>query len=251
MLNRIVLVLQVPPEQQPALKALLDSQQTKGSASYHAWLTPAEFGQQFGPAPQDLGKMAGWLQSEGFRVDGAAQSGLWIEFSGTVAQVNAAFHTQMHQYSIGGETHIANATDISVPAAMASLTARRARRGAGGIRRARWVPVLLHDECGDARLPAKQLSSDTTLQTPSGAIALIGQGGTLTGSAAIGIATLEAGTGGAASTGSFTTTSLPGGSYSVTARYAGDGTRPRLQCIRCSPSCPQAVTALRIPGTTA
>jgi hypothetical protein len=56
-LNRMVLMLKMGPEQQHALTALLDSQQTRGSESYHAWLTPAEFGQRFGPAPEDIARI--------------------------------------------------------------------------------------------------------------------------------------------------------------------------------------------------
>lgn len=120
-LSHLVLVLKMAPEQQHTLAALLDGQQTKGSPSYHAWLTPKQFGQQFGAAPADIAQIADWLQQQGFRVDGTAKSSMWIEFSGTVGLVNAAFHTQMHRYQIDGETHIANATDISIPAALASV----------------------------------------------------------------------------------------------------------------------------------
>jgi large repetitive protein len=122
-LDQMILVLKMAPEQQQALTALLDNQQTKGSPSYHGWLTPIEFGRRFGPAPDDVAQVVGWLQQQGFRIDSTAKSGIWIEFSGNVGLVNAAFHTQMHRYQIGGENHIANATDISVPTAIAPLVA--------------------------------------------------------------------------------------------------------------------------------
>jgi subtilase family serine protease len=120
-LNRMVLAMKIAPGQQADLKALLESQQTRGSQNYHAWLTPEEFGRRFGPAPEDLAKVSGWLQQEGFRVDSVAKSGMWIQFSGTAGQVNSAFRTEMHRFEIGGETHIANASDISIPAALVPL----------------------------------------------------------------------------------------------------------------------------------
>jgi hypothetical protein len=119
--ERMTLVLKMSSEQQRGLAALLDSQQTKGSASYHRWLTPEEFGRQFGPAPEDLAKIQNWLAQEGFQVGTVAKSGLRIEFSGTVGQVNAAFRTEMRRYTVGGEMHIANVSDISIPAALASV----------------------------------------------------------------------------------------------------------------------------------
>ncbi len=121
--DRMTLALKMSPEQQQALAALLDGQQTKGSANFHRWLTPEEFGRQFGPAPEDLTKIENWLEEQGFRVGKVAKSGMWIEFSGNVGQVNKAFQTRMRRFQVDGETHIANSTDISVPAAIAPLVA--------------------------------------------------------------------------------------------------------------------------------
>jgi hypothetical protein len=121
--DRMTLVMKMSSDQQRSLTALLDGQQTKGSANYHRWLTPEEFGRQFGPTTDDLKKIQSWLEQEGFQVGTTARSGMWIEFSGTAGQVNAAFQTQMRRYSVGGETHIANASDISIPAALAPLVA--------------------------------------------------------------------------------------------------------------------------------
>ncbi len=119
--DRMILVLKMPPASQQALASLLDSQQTKGSPNYHRWLTPEEFGRQFGPASEDLARVRGWLEQEGFQVGAVSKSGTWIEFSGTAGQVNKAFQTRLRRYQVGGEMHVANATDISVPSALAEL----------------------------------------------------------------------------------------------------------------------------------
>jgi hypothetical protein len=105
--------------QEASLQALLLAQQTPGSPNYHQWLTQAQFGQQFGMSPADLAKVSDWLQQEGFTVNSVAQSGNSISFSGNVAAVERAFQTQIHSYSLNGEKHFANATNISIPAAMA------------------------------------------------------------------------------------------------------------------------------------
>ena len=107
--------------QEASLQALLQAQQTPGSPNYHQWLTPAQFGQQFGMSSADLAKVSDWLQQEGFKVNAVAQSNNAISFSGTVATVERAFQTQIHSYSLNGEKHFANATNISIPAAMAGL----------------------------------------------------------------------------------------------------------------------------------
>jgi subtilase family serine protease len=41
-----------------------------------------------------------------------------IEFSGTASQVLEAFHAEIHQYSVNGESHWANASDPQIPAAL-------------------------------------------------------------------------------------------------------------------------------------
>ena len=45
----------------------------------------------------------------------------WIGFSGTTGQIKAAFHTEIHRYITGGETHYANASDPAIPAALAPV----------------------------------------------------------------------------------------------------------------------------------
>lgn len=119
--NRMILVLGASPEQEYQTRTLLDSQQTQGSPDYHQWLTPEEFGAKFGPSPQDLQQVTGWLQQHGFAVASVAKSGRWIEFSGTSAQVETAFQTHMRQYVVNGENHIANAGQISIPAALSPV----------------------------------------------------------------------------------------------------------------------------------
>jgi len=120
-LERMILVLGASPDQEYRARTFLDSQQTKGSPDYHHWITPEEFGQKFGPSEQDIQQVTAWLQQQGFTVTAVAKSGRWIEFSGRSSQVEAAFQTQMRHYRVDGELHTANATDISIPAALSPI----------------------------------------------------------------------------------------------------------------------------------
>lgn len=122
-LNRMLLVLKRAPEQDVALRRLLDDQQDKASPNYHKWLTPDEFGQQFGPSDQDLQTVIGWLQSHGFQVNRVTHGRTVIEFSGVEAQLQEALHTQVHKYLVHGEEHWANASDPQIPAALAPVIA--------------------------------------------------------------------------------------------------------------------------------
>ena len=121
-MQRMLLVLKRAPEQETALRTLLDNQQDKSSPSYHQWLTPEQYGQQFGPTDTDLQTITAWLQSHGFQV-GSTKGRTVLEFSGTAGQVQEAFHTTMHKYIVKGEQHWANASDPQIPTALTGAVA--------------------------------------------------------------------------------------------------------------------------------
>jgi subtilase family serine protease len=101
--------------QEAALDQLLADQQNPASPRYHQWLTPEQFGEQFGLSSADLAKVMAWLESQGFTITNVANGKTSITFDGTVAQVQAAFATSIHSLSVNGETHFANITNVSVP----------------------------------------------------------------------------------------------------------------------------------------
>jgi hypothetical protein len=117
----MLLLLNRPPDREAALQQFLQAAHTRGSASYHQWLTPEQFGQQFGPADTDLEAASAWLASHGLRVTTTSKSRQFIEFSGTAGAVRDAFRTEIHEYNINGETHYANASEVKIPAAFAPL----------------------------------------------------------------------------------------------------------------------------------
>lgn len=120
-LRRILLVLTPSSQQREALQHLLESQHTKDSPDYHHWLTPEQFAAKFGPSDDDLAKIKGWLQSHGLKPTSVGRGRGWIEFDGSVEQINRAFRTSMHHFEANGQRHIANSSDISIPSALAPL----------------------------------------------------------------------------------------------------------------------------------
>lgn len=115
------ITLYFQPAQKAELDALVQAQQTPGSPYYHQWLTPAEYANLFGMSSADLAHVSSWLQAQGFQVDRVGNSRTSITFSGTAAQVEAAFGTEMHRYVVDGVEHFANAKDVSLPAALAGV----------------------------------------------------------------------------------------------------------------------------------
>jgi subtilase family serine protease len=121
-MERMLLVLKHSDAQDAALRRFLDEQQDQSSQNYHLWLTPEEFGQQFGPTDADIQTITNWLQSHGFQV-GTTKGRTVLEFSGSASHVEAAFHTEIHRYLVNGELHWANASDPQIPTALVPAVA--------------------------------------------------------------------------------------------------------------------------------
>lgn len=122
-MNRMMLVLKRSPEQETALEQLLAEQTDKTSPNFHRWLTPVQFGEQFGPSDSDMQTVTSWLTKHGFQIGSVAKGRNIIEFSGNAAQVKEAFHTAIHKYVVNGNDHWANSSDPQIPASLAPVVA--------------------------------------------------------------------------------------------------------------------------------
>ncbi|MFZ0289123.1 MAG: protease pro-enzyme activation domain-containing protein [Candidatus Sulfotelmatobacter sp.] len=145
-LSYITMLMAPSPSQQKALNQLLAQQQDPTSPNYHQWLTPQQFADQFGLSQNDLNKVTAWLKSQGFQILRVGGSRNTISFSGTAAQAESAFRTEIHNYNVDGEVHFANSTPIMIPSVLNGIVssvmglhsffpkpASRVR-GAGGVR---------------------------------------------------------------------------------------------------------------------
>ncbi len=120
-LERMLLLLAPSAAQRQALTTELENQQNPASPEYRHWLTPAAYADAYSNSAADVAAVSAWLQSQGFQVAPLPASRGWIEFSGTVAQVEQAFHTQIDSAVTAGGTRAVLAQGISVPAALMPL----------------------------------------------------------------------------------------------------------------------------------
>jgi trimeric autotransporter adhesin len=121
--GRIMLVLKRSDVQENALKQTIADLQNPNSPNYRKWLTPTQFGSRYGISDTDLNTVTGWLESQGFTVEKVPAARTFIIFSGNLAQIQQAFNTVIHRYSVDGETHLANSSDPQIPAALAPVIA--------------------------------------------------------------------------------------------------------------------------------
>jgi hypothetical protein len=120
-LDSLSLRFSMTPAQQADLNQLLAAQLDPSSPSYRQWLTSEQFGARFGLSSADLAKVSAWLTSQGFTITSVAKSSTFIAFSGTVAQAQQAFGTEIHSVTLNGEQHITNLTEPTLPSAISSV----------------------------------------------------------------------------------------------------------------------------------
>jgi uncharacterized repeat protein (TIGR03803 family) len=83
-----------------------------------------EIGQDFArDGQQDEQAVTNWLQSYGLVIE-QVQPHFAITFSGMVAQVEAAFQTEIHNYLVNGKIYHANMNQPSIPRALSGLVLR-------------------------------------------------------------------------------------------------------------------------------
>ncbi len=106
---------------QADLDSLLQAMYDPQSAQFHQYLTPDQFNQLFAPTFDQAQQVVSFLQSQGLAVTGIAPNNLLIDATGTVAQVQKAFDTQINTYQSGNHTFYANATAPSIPGSINQL----------------------------------------------------------------------------------------------------------------------------------
>lgn len=97
------------------LKQLVADQRTPGSANYHKWITPEQFGKQFGISTADEARVKIWLKSQGFTNVSLSKNRAAFAFAGTVSTAQTAFNTSIRSMVVNGELHYANISEIAIP----------------------------------------------------------------------------------------------------------------------------------------
>lgn len=131
-LNHLQLVLKPSPLAAAAMEQMITSQHNPKSAQFQKWMTPQQFGATYGLSNSDIAAVTSWLSSQGFTVNNVYPNKLQIDFSGTVGQVNKAFHTTENVYTMTAVSQngtsqtsrrMANVGNISIPAALKNVVA--------------------------------------------------------------------------------------------------------------------------------
>jgi len=94
---------------------------TPGSPEYGHYLTPDQFGAQFGPTAAQVDQATAFLRANGLQVTAAVPGSTLVDARGTVAAVQQALHTQIGHYrEPGGHEFFANDTAPALPSSLAA-----------------------------------------------------------------------------------------------------------------------------------
>ena len=91
------------------------------SSQHGKFLSPAQFTHRFAASKSDVAKAVKWLQSRGLKTGEVSPSRSYVQVSGSVAQINKAFGTQMHKYAKSGRTFSAPAKAVTMPSSVAGV----------------------------------------------------------------------------------------------------------------------------------
>jgi hypothetical protein len=119
--ERMILVLNPRPNSKERPDQVLAQLYDSNSSQYHHWLTPQDYAKHFGVTDDDLADVTAWLQRRGFSIDEVGAGRGWINFSGTVGQVERAFKTQIHEFKVNGKNYHANTSDPQIPRALTDI----------------------------------------------------------------------------------------------------------------------------------
>ena len=92
------LVITLPLRNQDQLDELLKDLYDPSSPSYRQFLTVEQFTEQFGPTQQEFDAVLNFAKENGLTVTGTSPNRLNVQVSGTVANVESAFHVNMGVY---------------------------------------------------------------------------------------------------------------------------------------------------------
>lgn len=106
-----------------ALRQYIQSISTPGTSTFGESLTPSEFTATYGPTDAQVESVTDYLTQAGLSNISVSSNNLLITADGSASQIDAAFNTQLDQFSQAGQTVYANVTPAEVPTSLQGVVA--------------------------------------------------------------------------------------------------------------------------------
>ena len=88
----------LPLRDRAGLENFIQEVQDPASPSYHQFLTPQEFTARFGPSQEDWDALVAFAKASGFEIISGTRDARDLRLTGTVANIEKAFHVTMGTY---------------------------------------------------------------------------------------------------------------------------------------------------------
>ena len=106
---------------QAGLERLVAEQSDSASPNYHQFLSTAEFNARFAPTRQDYDRVVASVRRAGLVVTQTSENRLVVHVRGNAPAVARYFATDMHEVTVGGQSHYAHTRPATVPAEIADV----------------------------------------------------------------------------------------------------------------------------------
>ncbi len=96
------------------LAQLVRQQNQKGSPNFHKWITQDSFNAAFSPTAQEVKSVQNFLTAHGLSVLAVAENNFYVKVQGTIGDIEKAFHVNIHNYNLNGQTYRSNTDDPNI-----------------------------------------------------------------------------------------------------------------------------------------
>jgi subtilase family serine protease len=136
------------------LDETVSNQYKEGSPTYHHWLSPSDLA-RFAPGVSEMQTVRRELIGQGLTVTSVGSHNMFLKVSGSVANMQTAFHTQIKSLSIKGQAVRATTVEPKLSAAAPLVS------GVTGLSERRYKPYIMHrlDPDSGKAYPATPVSS--------------------------------------------------------------------------------------------
>jgi subtilase family serine protease len=118
--EQMTLTVNLALHDQAAYEAAIAERYSPESANYHHWFSDADFA-AYGPTAEELATVEQEVRAYGLQVLSASADNASLRVRGSVANVEQAFHTQIHDYERDGAMFHANVTPARLGGVAANL----------------------------------------------------------------------------------------------------------------------------------
>jgi subtilase family serine protease len=119
--SKITVTIVLKSRNETQMASVLNALYTPGNAQYHRWLAQGQFNARFAPTSTQIAQVSSYLKGQGMTI-ASTPSPFLVRASGTVAQVQTAFHTQINNYvASNGQRFYRNDSSVQVPSSVSDL----------------------------------------------------------------------------------------------------------------------------------